>query len=140
MSMITQKVKEGQPILGFILWLVWIVAATLVLGGIVYLFVGGSRLFTRQVTTPIIAYRQVDNGNVTLSGSLVLSSACEQLHLESTGDTVLQELSFTSVLIEGCSMDGRGGVPETFFIEFRGDEQTLVQARVDGIKRNVIIK
>ncbi len=132
--------NNNGGMLNFILWLVWIAVATIVLGGVVYLFVGGSTLFAQPSTEPIVAYRQVSDENVTLTGSIVLSSACEQLHLENAGDTSLQELSFTFEQIERCTTEADGGVSETFFIEFAGDESTEVQARVNGIKREIFIK
>ncbi len=138
---VMSTVKEGRyTMTSFMLWLVWVAVATVVLGGAVYLFVGGSVFFNRYNTMPIIAYRQVSAEGMSLTGSVMLQNNCEQLHLVSEGDASMQVLNFTFEDRDDCDGVRMENVPETFFIELEGDGETQVQAVVGGVKRDIIIK
>ncbi len=136
------KIKNN-PVLGFILWLVWVSVATVILGGAIYLFVGGSTLFSQYNTAPLVIYKEVSSTDaVLLTGSILLPSACHQLQVSNNGNEIAQELRFVFNKVDNCKMSSvnLGGVPETFFVQFDGDENTEITARVDNVKRELIIK
>jgi len=140
MVLMAAKQQEQHTFLSFVAWLVWVAAATVVLGGVAYLFVGGSVLFSQQNTAPIVAYRQLGAASISLTGSVVLQSSCEQLHLANTGDALLQKLDFMIREVSDCNAIHTGNIPETFFIELEGDGDTKIEAMVNGVKRAIIIK
>ena len=133
---------ETNGVFGFVLWLVWIAIVTLVLGGVAYLFVGGSSFFSSVNSTPVVLYRQLDTDSamVSVRGSIVLPSACDRLELDTKGDTKEVALNFTLRGAEDCIPDVEGQVPETFFTEFNGDNYTRLRVIVDGVEQEVIIK
>ena len=142
MMHLSNKSSIKQNIVDFLIWLLWPAAVILILSTAVYLFVGGSTLFTNGNTLPIVAYRQVSDGVVTLSGSMMMPSVCSRLNVQTAGDASAQELNFSFNNLDECTEEsvGSDGLPETFLVSFDGDEQTQVRARVMGDSREIIIK
>jgi hypothetical protein len=129
---------------GFVLWLLWVAIATLVLGGMAYLFVGGSSFFSEYNSVPVVLYRQINNdiGTVAVNGSIVIPSKCHRLGVESYGDALRQVLDFSIYKESGCidDIESSDPVPETFFVEFAGGIDTEIQVLLDSIEQQVIIK
>jgi len=134
--------KETSGVFGFVLWLVWLAIVVLVLGGVAYLFVGGSSFFNKVNTTPVVLYRQLDadKAMVSIRGSIVMPSECYKLELDTAGDTKEKVLNFNLQSTEGCVPEVDSTVPETFFTEFNGDIYTKLRVRVDSVEQRVVIR
>jgi hypothetical protein len=132
--------KEPQSLVSLVVWLIWIATIIAVLGGAIYLFIGGSTLFTQHTQEPIVVYRTSHEGTISLTGSLLLPNSCTHLMVDNTGTALRQELRFTFEKVRSCKKAPGGGVPETFFVQFLGDENTVIDARVGGITRELLIK
>ncbi|GEM_PF-6320272 len=133
--------EQSNGIFGFLLWLVWIVIVVLVLGGLAYLFVGGSTLFNTSEDSSVVVYRQLsDDGVVALSGSIVMPSSCYRLELETIAGKLSETLDFSFNNIINCDTNKEGRVPETFFTEFSGTKDTEIIVYVEGVRQKVIIK
>jgi len=128
--------------LGFVMWLLWVTMATLVLGGVAYLFIGGSTFFSKDNTEPIVVYRQIQQGTVSLTGSVLLPSECSRLKIddEVKSDKSLYRLNLIFEPVDGCNESLSKGIPETFFVQFEGDNNTEIIAFANGIKKRIIIK
>ncbi len=138
--MMNTEQEKVNSFFGFILWLVWIAVAITVISGSIYLFVGGSIFFSNQNTAPIIAYKQLSNNIITLTGSIPLLNDCERLYLDSIGNEVLQTINFIIDTDDMCVSNSKQPVSETFFIEIEGNSNTEIRAMVNGINREIIIK
>jgi len=128
-------------VVGFILWLIWVAVVVIILGGVVYLFVGGSTLFANVNTNHIIAYRQISYDKISLTGSVMLPSQCHKLKVHTMGDSKQQEIGFIFDKFCECEPeDNCSPMNETFFTEIDGDEDTEITASIDGYKKEIIIK
>ena len=114
----------------------------MVLGGIAYLFVGGSSFFNDYNSAPVVVYRQVNDstGTVAINGSIVMPTACHRLDLDITGDVITRVLNFVIKSEDGCALHNNSPVPETFLAEFVGDNSTTVRVIVDSVEQKVILK
>ncbi len=136
-----EKHSMQDNILGTLLYLVWVVIIMLIIGGVAYLFIAGGILLSDGGTEPIIAYREVSNGKVSLTGSILLPNSCSQLFLDNNEINGEQLLEFTvdkPYVCEGGDVDK--SVSETFFIQFDGDEHTPIKVKINGDNRDIIVK
>ncbi len=127
---------------GFILWLLWIIIVTIVLGSIAYLFIGGSKFFNKYNSPPIVVYKQIDEqkGLVSVNGSVVLPSQCDRLKLEVVGTLQDRILNFNIEKDKDCTLKGDTSIPQTFFTEFTGNKDTNIRITIDNIEQEVILK
>jgi len=132
--------NEESAIISFVIWLVWVVIVIGVLSSTIYLFVGGSVLFSRSVSGPIVLYREVRGENISLSGSIMKPSGCHALAVSANGDKDMQNIALTFREVAECDEEAAGSVLETFFVELKGSENTQVRAMVDGVERGILIK
>ncbi len=130
-----------MSLFNFILWLLWIIIVVIILGGAIYLFVGGSVLFDKDRSEPIVIYRQIsDDSFVSITGSILMPTRCHNLHIDSIGDANIMTLQLEFNRLSDCDDEGELGLPETFFTEFKGGENTKINLTVNGINKEIIIK
>ena len=133
--------ETGEGFLEFVLWLLWVAVATTILGGVVYLFVGGSSFFSGYNTRPIVLYSHINNDRLSLSGSILSSDPCALLVVDTLGTRKHYDIAITTVQDTNCTTPSTGTDSlRSFFVEVAGDSTTTLSVFVDGVKRSIIVK
>ncbi len=119
--------------------LVWYAIVITVLSVAVYLFVGGSALFSEYNTMPIVLHRQVNDEYLHVKGSVTKQNPCDVLIVSSEGDYDNQHIVLATETVNECDKEYASAV-ETFFIKLPGNENTVIKLSFNDVEREIVIK